>query len=123
MRRVMLAYVLVFVLSGCQAQRQERPAEPKTQPVAVPRAQTKQEASLAGATPANASETEVRALRRYNENAWFIQQAMRVRPARRNSHWRDPNASESRTSGLGQFQRFTPANSWGRGCFQVATLG
>ena len=77
-----LVYVLVFLLSGCQAQRQERPAEPKTQPVAIPQAQTKpspaQEASLAAATPPNASETEVRALRRYNENTWFIQQAIRI---------------------------------------------
>ena len=82
MRRAMLVYVLVFLLSGCQAQRQERPAEPKTQPVAIPQAQTKpspaQEASLAAATPPNASETEVRALRRYNENTWFIQQAIRI---------------------------------------------
>src|SRR5207253_5683922 len=79
-RRAMLVYVLVFLLSGCQAQRQERPAEPKTQPVAIPQAQTKpspaQKASLA--MPPNASETEVRALRRYNENTWFIQQAIRI---------------------------------------------
>jgi len=50
--------------------------------VAIPQAQTKpspaQEASLAAATPPNASETEVRALRRYNENTWFIQQAIRI---------------------------------------------
>jgi hypothetical protein len=77
-RRIMLVCVLAFVLFRCQAQ----PAEPKTQPVAIPQAQTKptpaQEASLESATPANASEAEVRALRRYNENAWFIQQAMRI---------------------------------------------
>lgn len=79
-RRIMLVCALVFVLSGCQ--RQEHPAEPKSKPVAIHQAQTKptpaQEASLAGATPANASETEVRALRRYSENAWFIQQAMQI---------------------------------------------
>ena len=81
-RRIMLVCALVFVLSGCQAQRQERPAELKTQPVAIPQTQTKPtpapEASLASSTPANASETELRALRRYNENAWFIQQAMQI---------------------------------------------
>jgi hypothetical protein len=81
-RRIMLLCALVFVLSGCQAQRQERPAELKTQPVAIPQTQTKrtpaQEASLASSAPANASETELRALRRYNENAWFIQQAMQI---------------------------------------------
>jgi len=78
----MLVCAMVFVLSGCQAQRQERPAELKTQPVAIPQTQTKptpaQEASLASSTPANASEPELRALRRYNENAWFIQQAMQI---------------------------------------------
>ena len=81
-RRIMLVCALVFVLSGCQAQRQERPAELKTQPVAIPQTQTTptpaQEASLASSAPANASETELRALRRYNENAWFIQQAMQI---------------------------------------------
>src|SRR6266853_2277964 len=81
-RRIMLVCALVFVLSGCQAQRQERPAELKTQPVAIPQTQTKPtpapEASLASSTPANASETELRALRRYNENAWFIQQAIQI---------------------------------------------
>src|SRR5260221_1632801 len=80
--RIMLVCALVFVLSGCQAQRQERPAELKTQPVAIPQTQTKatpaQEASLASSTPANASETELRALRRYNDNAWFIQKAMQI---------------------------------------------
>src|SRR5258708_16447135 len=75
-RRIMLVCALAFVLSGCQAQRQERPAELKTQPVAIPQTQTKptpgQEASLASSTPANASDTELRPLRRSNETAYFI---------------------------------------------------
>src|SRR5258708_14538610 len=80
--RIMLVCALVFVLSGCQAQRQERPAELKTQPVGISQTQTKptpaQEASLASSAPANASETELRALRRYTENAWIIQHAIQL---------------------------------------------
>jgi hypothetical protein len=81
-RTVLSAYILVFALSGCKAQRQGPPAEPKPQPVTIPQPQSKptptQEVSLAAATSPNASEAEVRALRRYNHNAWFIQQALRI---------------------------------------------
>jgi hypothetical protein len=81
-QRVQAACVVVFVLSGWNAKQQDSQAEPKTQRVGIPQAQTKpsppQEASLAEAIPSNASETQARALRRYNENAWFIQEAMRV---------------------------------------------
>jgi hypothetical protein len=81
-QRVMVVCGVVFALSGCKAKQQVSQTEPNTQRVATPHAQTKpsspQEASLAAATPPNASETEVRALRRYNENTWFIQQAMQI---------------------------------------------
>ena len=81
-QRAMAVCVVVLVLSGCKAKQQDSQAERKTQRVAVPQAQTKssppQDAPLAEAMPSNASETQARALSRYNENAWFIQEAMRV---------------------------------------------
>src|SRR6267378_2684542 len=81
-QRVMVVCGVVFVVSGCQRKHQDSQAEPKTQRVAIPQAQTKtsppHEASLAEAIPLNASEAQARALRWYNENVWFIQEAMRV---------------------------------------------
>ncbi len=81
-QRAMAVCVVVLVLSGCKAKQQDSQAETKTQRVAVPQAQTKssppQDAPLAEGMPSNASETQARALSRYNENAWFIQEAMRV---------------------------------------------
>jgi hypothetical protein len=80
--RVMVVCGVVFALSGCKAKQQDSQAEPKTQPVAIPQAETKplppQEPSLGEAIPSNASEAQTRALSRYNENAWFIQEAMLV---------------------------------------------
>ena len=77
----MAVCVVVFALSGCKT-KQDSQTEPKTQRVAVPQAHTKpsppQEASLAKPVPSNASETQARALRRYDENVWFIQEAMLV---------------------------------------------
>jgi hypothetical protein len=81
-QRVMVVCGAVFALSGCKAKQQDSQAEPKTQPVAVPQAETKpfppQEPSLGEAISSNASEAQTRALRRYNENAWVIQEAMLV---------------------------------------------
>jgi len=81
-QRVMAVCCVGFVLSGCKAKQQDSQADQKTQRVANPQAQTKpsppQGDSLAEAIPSNASETQARELSRYNENAWFIQEAMRV---------------------------------------------
>jgi hypothetical protein len=81
-QKVMAVCVVGFVFSGCKVKGQDSQAEPRIQRVAIPQAQTNpsrpQEASLAEAVPSNASETQTRALSRYNENAWFIQEAMRV---------------------------------------------
>jgi hypothetical protein len=71
-----------FVFAGCKAKQQDNQLEPKALRVAIPEAQIKpsppREAALAEAVPSNASETQARALSRYNENAWFIQEAMRI---------------------------------------------
>ena len=78
----MAVCVVVLVLSGCKAKQQDSQAETKRQRLAVPQAQTKpsppQDAPLAEAIPSNASETQARALHRYNGNAWFIHEAMQV---------------------------------------------
>ena len=79
---MMAVCVVVFALSGCKAKHQDSRTEPETQRVAIPQEQTKpsppQEASVAEDAPLNASETQLRALRRYKENVWFIQEATRV---------------------------------------------
>jgi hypothetical protein len=80
-QKVMAVCVVVFVLSGCKAKHQDSRAEPETQRAAIPqetRPFPPQEASLAEAAPVNPSETEAQALRRYEENAWFIQEATPV---------------------------------------------
>lgn len=79
---IVAACVLAIALSGCKTRQQESGAVPKTQPDAMPPAQAKlsptQEPSSAAAMPSNVSETEARALRRYDQNAWFIQEGVRV---------------------------------------------
>jgi len=91
---------VVFVIGGCKAKEQVSGAEQKAQPAAVSQTQAqtaavseaqaqtsgtqqvaqaaRAEAVIAEVIPANASETQGRALRRYNENAWFLQDAMRA---------------------------------------------
>ncbi len=92
---------VVLVFGGCKTKEQPSQAEQRTQPAAISQAQTQPdlvsqtqpqaaapqqmaaaspstEAPVAEAIPANASETQARALRRYNENAWFVQQALRA---------------------------------------------
>ena len=79
---MMAVCVVVFALSGCKAKHQNRRAEPEPQRVAIPQGQAKpsppQDASVAEDAPLNASETQLRALHRYKENVWFIQEASRV---------------------------------------------
>jgi hypothetical protein len=81
-QRVMMVCGVVVGLSGCKAKQQDSQAEPKPQPVTILQAETKpfppQEPSPEEAIPSNASEAQTRALSRYNENAWFIQEAMLV---------------------------------------------
>jgi hypothetical protein len=79
---VMAVCVVAFVLSCGKTKQQNGQTEPKTQRIGNAQAKTEQsppqEASPPEAIPSNASETQARALRRYNENAWFIQEAKRV---------------------------------------------
>jgi hypothetical protein len=78
----MAVCVVGFVFSGCKAKQQDSQAEPKALRVAIPQTHAipspPRETAISEPVPSNASETQARALSRYNENAWFIREAMRV---------------------------------------------
>src|SRR6516165_9961636 len=69
-KNVTLCLTMVL-LSGCGKKHEDAPAVQKPQPPA---------ATSAPVSSEKPSEQQVRALRRYNENAWFVQQAMQLGP-------------------------------------------
>lgn len=82
----------VVLLSGCGKKQQDLEATPKPQQTAAtvpysPAAASKD--SGESATPAKPSEQQERALRSYNENAWFVHEAMQA------AHW-----DETQTTGI-----------------------
>lgn len=86
-RRLTVVALALIVFAGCKKKQNDPPTAPKPQQAAAPAASASAptpspaapSASTGEATPtAKPSEQQERALKRYNENAWFIQQAMLI---------------------------------------------
>src|SRR5215475_810532 len=81
--RITLACCLaLLVLAGCKKKEQDVQVQPKPQQrtatAALPSPPTPSTPSGESTLPEKASEQQDRALRRYNENTWFVQQAMQL---------------------------------------------
>src|SRR5262249_21393934 len=74
----------LFLLSGCKKKEQDVQGPPKPQQTtATPALSSSPVPSIASgesAPPEKASEQQERALRRYNENTWTVQQTMQLGP-------------------------------------------
>lgn len=89
-RKFLVAALALAVFAGCKKKQNDPPTAPKPPQAAAPAASASAPTPSPGAPsassgeanpPAKLSEQQERALRRYNENAWFIQQAMQLAPA------------------------------------------
>ncbi len=74
--------MLFAPLGGCEKKQQDKPIGPKSESAAAlpaPSATSPASQVLGESTPQpQVSEQQLRALRRYNENAWFVHEAMQV---------------------------------------------
>jgi len=77
------SFLALFLVSGCKKKQQDVPVPPKPQQTTATPEVPSPPAPASGESspPQPVSEQQERALRRYNENTWLVQQAMQVGPS------------------------------------------